>query len=240
MSETFVLCRAGRYAVTVRITGGKLTGRRLEVPRRGVRPTQDRVREALFAHLGSAVCGSRFLDLFAGSGSVGIEAWSRGAEDVFWVESQSSVLRVLRRNVAGLTGLSGRVVGLPVERALGSGLAGSSFDMVFADPPYAMGGSPWLLHLFGLLSGPLVTPRTRLIVETDAFCPWVEPLDWVRVFQRRYGGSRLTVLVRGESGKSLLAPGGFSLQYTRAPDPAAPPADERRRDAGNRRDVLCG
>ena len=87
----------------MRVSGGALGGRRIEVPGGDrVRPTQDMVRQALFSSLAALVPECRFLDLFAGSGAVGLEAWSRGAAHVTWVERDPRTLAVLRGNVASL------------------------------------------------------------------------------------------------------------------------------------------
>ena len=96
----------------MRIAGGELRGRSVSAPAAGdVRPTQDAVREAVFSMLANILPGSAFLDLFAGSGCVGIEAWSRGAARVLWVERAPAVVRTLRRNVAALCGeAAGRVL----------------------------------------------------------------------------------------------------------------------------------
>ena len=133
-----VLPERGRWRIRarVRITGGVLGGRVLRVPRGDVRPTQDRVRLALFSMLANRVGGSRFLDLFAGSGAVGLEAWSRGADAVCWVESDSRVLSVLRANVAALCDGRADVIAVDARRFLERGPAAEPFDLIFADPPY--------------------------------------------------------------------------------------------------------
>lgn len=122
----------------LRIVGGTARGRRLHVPEHGTRPTSERAREALFNTLAGIVRleGAHFLDLYAGSGAVGLEALSRGAERVVLVESRRAAVDVLRRNVEAV-GLPGaEVVHGPVNRYLGrEDLA--PFDVVFADPPYA-------------------------------------------------------------------------------------------------------
>jgi 16S rRNA (guanine966-N2)-methyltransferase len=118
------------------VIAGRLGGRRLSAPRGlATRPTSDRVREALFSALGD-VQGARVLDLYAGTGALGIEALSRGAAQATFVESARPALAALRENLAAL-GIEGaaRVLSQPVARAL-AGLAGP-FDLVFADPPYA-------------------------------------------------------------------------------------------------------
>ena len=86
----------------MRITGGILRGRKIRTPGNKIRPTQDKVREALFSILDDKVCKAGFLDLFAGCGAVGLDAWSRGAASVYWVESDRRVLSTLKQNVQQL------------------------------------------------------------------------------------------------------------------------------------------
>lgn len=118
----------------MRIIAGSAKGRRLKAPREGTRPLTGRVREALFSSLGERVVGARVLDLFAGSGSIGLEAASRGAADVVFVENDRNAARVLGDNVA-VVGLGGTVVRSDVVKYLGSST--DRFDLVFVDPPYA-------------------------------------------------------------------------------------------------------
>ena len=124
----------------MRVIAGIHRGRRLSGPRgTTLRPTSDKVREALFSILGSRVFGSRFLDLYAGTGAVGIEALSRGATVVTFVESDPKAVQVLRKNLT--------VCGLLEQAEVRAGLAQTFFkrpqwsngpyDIVFADPPYA-------------------------------------------------------------------------------------------------------
>ncbi len=123
----------------MRIVAGAARGRRLATPPAGTRPTSDRVREALFSSLAASVHldGARVLDLFAGTGAVGLEALSRGAAEAVLVEKGRAALDVLRRNVdtVGLPGAS--VVARPVGAFLAEGTE-QPFDVVFADPPYAL------------------------------------------------------------------------------------------------------
>ncbi len=126
----------------MRVIAGGLGGRRLRAPRGlATRPTSDRVREALFSALGH-VTSARVLDLYAGTGALGIEALSRGAAHATFVESARPALAALRENLAAL-GLAGaaRVVAQPVAGAAsrigGGGWLAGPFDLVFADPPYA-------------------------------------------------------------------------------------------------------
>ena len=137
----------------VRIVGGALRGRKIEVPARGVRPTSDRTREAVFNVLGpDRVLDARVLDLYAGTGALGIEALSRGARESAFVEGDRAVARALRENLARL-GLEARasVHEADLSRVeLPSGLTGP-FDLVFLDPPYAGdAGAQWLSRLGGM------------------------------------------------------------------------------------------
>ena len=123
---------------------GEAGGRRLAVPvGRDTRPTSDRAREGLFATIVSMVgplTGARVLDLYAGSGAVGLEALSRGAEHVLLVESGARAGRVIRENIEAI-GLAGaEVITDRVERVLARGPSGGRYDIVFADPPYALAG----------------------------------------------------------------------------------------------------
>ena len=132
-----------------RVIAGEAGGRRLAVPDgRDTRPTSDRAREGLFATISSIVgplAGARVLDLYAGSGAVGLEALSRGAEHVLLVEHGARAARVIRQNIEAI-GLPGAaVIADRVERVLARGPAGrigaepaGPYDVVFADPPYAL------------------------------------------------------------------------------------------------------
>ena len=121
---------------------GEAGGRRLAVPDgRDTRPTSDRAREGLFATISSIagpLAGARVLDLYAGSGAVGLEALSRGAAQVLLVEHGARAARVIRQNIEAI-GLPGAtVVADRVERVLARGPAEGRYDVVFADPPYAL------------------------------------------------------------------------------------------------------
>ena len=132
----------------MRITGGMYRGRKIGVPRGDrVRPTQDRVREALFSMLRAEVPGARFLDLYAGSGAVGLEALSRGAAQVIWVEGDREVHRTTLANVTALAGEGQQVVCCPVERWLRLAGRGLAAGLVFADPPYSRARETGLAEL---------------------------------------------------------------------------------------------
>jgi 16S rRNA (guanine966-N2)-methyltransferase len=170
-----------------RIVAGAFGGRRLAVPPgRRTRPTSDRAREGLFSSLGD-LAGARFLDLFAGSGAVGLEALSRGAASATLVESDAGALKVLRANVAALAHPGALVVGDRAERFLEScgSDSDSPFDIAFLDPPYA-------LDVDGVLAAcaPLVTDVVVVERATrDGSPTWPDALEPDRA--RRYGDTTL-------------------------------------------------
>src|ERR671931_1376278 len=119
----------------MRVIAGSAGGIRLAVPKHGVRPTMDRVKAAIFSSLGDAVVGARVLDLFAGSGALGIEALSRGASSVVFVEADRQSAEVIERNLAK-TKLKGRVRQQNVFDFLRHAFGSQMFDIILADPPY--------------------------------------------------------------------------------------------------------
>lgn len=176
-------------AVT-RIVAGIAGGRRLVVPPKGTRPTSDRVREALFSAVESTMdlTGARVLDLYAGSGALGLEALSRGAATAVFVESEPGALAVLRKNVAAV-GLPGVVRPGRVAAVLGAGAA-EPFDLVLADPPYAL--TDLRAELTALVSHGWTHPETVVIVERARRAgpvDWPEPLVAMKV--RHYGDTAL-------------------------------------------------
>ena len=183
----------------MRITAGELGGRTLKVPKGGVRPTQDKVRQAVFSSLGAAVGGARVLDLFAGTGAMGIEAWSRGAAEVTWVESDRRAFAVLQENVTTLCGAEAarRCRCADALRFLEQE-AGGPFDFVFADPPYDRSGDArWLEKtLLALGSGPMLTPAGLLVFEQAAGMPPLEAAGWRLVRDRTYGEARIIIYGR--------------------------------------------
>jgi 16S rRNA (guanine966-N2)-methyltransferase len=119
----------------MRVIAGSAGGIRLAVPKRGVRPTMDRVKAAIFSSLGDAVVEARVLDLFAGSGALGIEALSRGAASVVFVEGDPQSVGIIERNLAK-TKLKGRIRQQDAFDFLRHASGAELFDIVFADPPY--------------------------------------------------------------------------------------------------------
>lgn len=177
-----------------RIVAGAAKGRRLTVSGDGTRPTSDRAREALFSSLVSMLDldGARALDLFAGTGAVGLETLSRGAAQVTFVESDRDAARLLERNIAAV-GLPGALLlRCPAESFLTAAPADGPFDLVFADPPYAFADQP-LAEILRALDDPRwVVPGGIVVVERAARSPqpgW--PAGIAPVKQRRYGAGTL-------------------------------------------------
>ena len=152
-----------------RVIAGEAGGRRLAVPDgRNTRPTSDRAREGLFATIVSltgSLTGARVLDLYAGSGAVGLEALSRGAEHVLLVESGARAARVIRDNIEAI-GLPGaEVVTDRVARVLARGPGDDRYDVVFADPPYALASGEVSAMLAALQDRGWLAPGALVIVE---------------------------------------------------------------------------
>jgi 16S rRNA (guanine966-N2)-methyltransferase len=175
-----------------RVIAGEAGGRRLAVPGgRDTRPTSDRAREGLFATIASmlgSLDGARVLDLYAGSGAVGLEALSRGAEHVLLVEHGARAARVIRENIEAI-GLPGAVLAADrVERVLARGPGGGRYDVVFADPPYAMPGEDVAAMLGALAGQGWLAPGALVIVERATRSG---PVSWPDGFvpdrARRYG-----------------------------------------------------
>lgn len=186
-----------------RIVGGTARGRRLSVPRGDrVRPTSDKVREALFNVLrhrfGDPADSARVLDLFAGAGTLGLEALSRGAAEVVFVEADRRHGQVLRENLAVVAkGCPGRatVVQSRVERHL-DGTA-SAFDLVFLDPPYGVGAvAPTVTRL---AAGGWLGPSALICVEHPAREAPEAPPGFESAFARTWGSTAITVFARAPS-----------------------------------------
>ncbi len=152
---------AGRF----RVIGGRWRGRRLTFPPlAGVRPTGDRVRETLFNWLQPLIGGARCLDLYAGSGALGLEALSRGAGEVVFVDRQPELVRAIEDHLAMLDAVGGRCICRDADTFL-RGRA-KPFDVVFLDPPF--GQADWPRLCDGLWSGGWLKPGARLYLEDSA------------------------------------------------------------------------
>ena len=174
-----------------RIVAGAAGGRRLEVPPSGTRPTSDRVREALFSALEASVGldGARVLDLYAGSGALGLESLSRGAVRATFVESDRRAGEILRRNANGL-GLPGADVRLGTVQSVLATPPDDRYDVIFVDPPYALGEPELAEVLTALLAW--AAPEATLVVERStrgADPRWPEGIEPTR--SRKYGETTL-------------------------------------------------
>ncbi len=176
----------------MRVIGGRLRGHPLVAPRgAATRPTADRVREALFSILGSAdaVTDARVLDLFAGSGALGIEALSRGAAEAVFVDSSTAAIGAIKRNLAAL-GLSAEV---RRQRALVYLQAARGrrrqYDLVFLDPPY--GHASDLAGELSAALAPVLAPDACVVGESDRRAPL--ELDLPLRDERRYGDTSIRI-----------------------------------------------
>jgi 16S rRNA (guanine966-N2)-methyltransferase len=200
------------------VIAGEAGGRRLAVPAgRDTRPTSDRAREGLFATIVSMVgslTGARVLDLYAGSGAVGLEALSRGAEHVLLVESGARASRVIRENIEALDLAGAELVTDRVERVLARGPGPSAgrgrYDIVFADPPYALAGEEVSGILGALADRGWLAPGALVIVERATRSG---PVSWPGGFApdraRRYGEATFWYGRAQEgAGEPMGVPGG--------------------------------
>jgi 16S rRNA (guanine966-N2)-methyltransferase len=179
----------------MRVIGGRSRGRRLpaKLPR-SIRPTSDRVREAIFDILGSqgGVEGLAVVDLFCGSGALGVEALSRGATSTTFVDLDPDALAAVRQNLqaVGLQDAPATLVRAALPGWLDSAAAAAgSFDLALCDPPYDFEDWPALL----------VALRADVAVLESA-TPIVLPEAWVAARERRYGGTLVTVAHRSGDG----------------------------------------
>ncbi|MCL2669177.1 MAG: 16S rRNA (guanine(966)-N(2))-methyltransferase RsmD [Syntrophaceae bacterium] len=181
----------------MRIVGGEAKGRPVRVPKGcRIRPTADRIKESLFALL-NPLAGRSFLDLFAGSGNVGLEALSRGARSALFVECDRRLTEAIHNNLQ-LMGFSGKGEVLSLEAGIGLKVLAdrkSRFDILFADPPY---GEGYLTAMAGWWTGTkLLTERGFWVLQHSVREPFPEtpPEATLRVTdQRRYGDTMLTFL----------------------------------------------
>lgn len=189
----------------MRITGGTLKGRTLKVPPGPVRPTQDRVREALFSSLASVIPDAHVLDLFAGTGSLGLEAWSRGAASVSWVEADPRVCAALRRTVGSLCGpeVAHSCIQADVFRFLQRSRGNTPpADFILADPPYDRHDPDFEFDLFleCVLSSGWLKADGLLVFEQRSRQPVREHPRWQVLRERSYGEARLIYYQPVEGG----------------------------------------
>ncbi len=174
----------------MRVVAGSLGGRRLIAPPGdATRPTGDRVREALFSVLGASVQGARVLDLFAGSGALGIEALSRGAATAVFVDRAPQAIAAVRANLAAL-GIEGQTHRAEARAWLRTASRrGDAYDLVFLDPPYRRAGELGRELSEGLAA--VLAPGARVVSESDRRDPL--ELDWPLADERRYGDTVIRI-----------------------------------------------
>jgi 16S rRNA (guanine966-N2)-methyltransferase len=184
----------------MRIISGQYRSRIIEAPPGlNTRPTSGRVREALFSHLQAAILddgfdGLRVLDLFAGSGALGIEALSRGASHVTFVDADPIAARTVRKNLEALRCQAADVLEARVPGALARLGQPAPYDLIFVDPPYAATNTAEVLET--LVSRTLCTPAAIAVWELDVRSKPAQPHGWTVRSDRRYGDTRVLVLQR--------------------------------------------
>src|SRR5580700_47800 len=181
----------------MRIVGGRLGGRTLAAPKsQNVRPTSDRLRESLFnilAHgYGDPITGARVLDLFAGTGALGLEAMSRGASFALLIDDGAEARALMRQNVEAL-GLGGvtRIFRRDATR-LGAVHPNAPFGLVFLDPPYRKGLAE--KSLTSLRDGGWLAPDALVMVEEAADAGFAAPQGFAEIERRRYDDTEFTFL----------------------------------------------
>lgn len=184
-----------------RIIAGSAGGTRLDVPSASTRPTSDRVRESLFGALESmaAIDGARVLDLYAGSGALGLEAWSRGAASIDLVERSRPAVAVVRRNIAAVAkAIDGRSDATVHESAVHESAvhaflrrAVGPYDLVFTDPPYELDDAAMTADLTAL--APLLSAGAVVVVERSnrSTAPDLDAAGLVLLREKAYGDTRI-------------------------------------------------
>jgi 16S rRNA (guanine966-N2)-methyltransferase len=175
----------------MRVIAGSAGGIRLAVPKRGVRPTMDRVKAAIFSSLGDAVIGARVLDLFAGSGALGIEALSRGASSAVFVEQDRQSVEMIESNLAKAK-LPGRVRQQDVFEFLQHPSSAEMFQIIFADPPYEakQAGESFTQNLLANRELPdLLDPGGIFVLEKHPEEALPQMKLWRIVRQKTYGAT---------------------------------------------------
>ena len=189
----------------MRVVGGRLRGRALNAPAsRAIRPTSDRLRETIFDILGARwpelLEGARVVDLFAGSGALGIEAISRGAAFALFVDSAAEARALLRANVEALALGGVTRIWRADATKLGRAPAGPPFDLAFLDPPY--GQELAAPALAGLVAGGWLSSPALVVVEESAKAEIAAPEGLSLVEERVYGDTKLVFLTREPAGNA--------------------------------------
>ncbi len=183
----------------MRIISGLSRGRKLtQIQGRDIRPTSDRVREALFNIIGPSIRGQRVLDLFAGTGAFGLEALSRGAQSAVFVDAAPASCGVINKNIelCGMTDQATLIchdlVNLPLPPSLGS------FDLIFMDPPYNQRYPEKILEKVGFLD--LLTPGATVIVEQAFKETLTNPLNRLDIYRQKKYSKTLVSFLRESPG----------------------------------------
>jgi 16S rRNA (guanine966-N2)-methyltransferase len=189
-----------------RIVGGLARGRRLAVPPLGTRPTSERAREALFNSIRTELdlAGSRVLDLYAGSGAVGLEALSHGAATAVLVEWHKPACTVIEANIAVVQLPGAQLVRQSVDDYLNGPPPEQPFDLIFADPPYALESAAVSTVIGAILDGGFLSPDGVVVLERFARDPdprW--PTGLLEYKRRRYGDTQLLYGRRAASTPDL-------------------------------------
>jgi len=185
----------------MRVVGGSAKGHRIHSPRgRMARPTADRVKKTIFDILGSRVTGTRVLDLFAGSGALGIEALSRGASRAVFVESDPGAVRAIRDNIEHCrVGLGAEIFKGRADAAVRSmGRSGESFDLIFVDPPYDLGMAGAALNL--LSEGRVLEEGACIVVEWSSDEKFDHPEARLKKVNERVFGRTIITFFQYEKG----------------------------------------
>ncbi|SHK05867.1 16S rRNA (guanine966-N2)-methyltransferase [Rubritalea squalenifaciens DSM 18772] len=184
----------------MRIIAGTAGRRNIKVPRAVVRPTTDRTREALFSILSPRIEGARVLDLFAGSGALGMEALSRGAKSCVFVDGDRACTKVIQENLRTLNLGGGSV--LQADAVQYCKRVQGDFDLVFADPPYKKTAADrdFVMELMSEVAlQQAVAESGLLVVEMDAGVNFVCPEGWSELDARKYGGCAVYIFEREDS-----------------------------------------
>lgn len=173
--------------MSIRVCGGTYRSRRLECPQTGVRPTTDRVKEAIFSTLAGHLQGACVLDLFAGSGNLGIEALSRGACEVTFVDKSAVSVRVIEKNLQAL-GINEHITCIKSEVSAFVRQCSMLYDLIFMDPPYNKGlASNMTPHVYNLLKFGGILTIEHSPSEIIEINPWKT---------RTYGDTMITYIMR--------------------------------------------
>ncbi len=190
----------------MRVIAGSAGGIRLTVPETGVRPTMDRVKAAIFSSLGDRIVGARVLDLFGGTGALGIEALSRGAVSALFVEENRAAVVAIEQNFIR-TKLRGRVKSQEVFAFLESARVTEPFDIIFADPPYEKtksGGEFTRLLLHNQMLADLLASDGIFVLEKRPGEQLLSPGLWTIARQKRYGATEVLLLQHAPSGSAAV------------------------------------